>query len=45
MVSYEESKYTSELLPNSKLIKLEGIEHPIAKIRPEDLIDYIQMNL
>lgn len=44
MVSYEESEYVSRLLPNSKLIKLEGVEHPIDKIKTDDLINYIRSN-
>jgi len=44
MVSYEESEYASGLLPNSELIKLEGVQHPIDKIRADVLIDYIRSN-
>lgn len=44
MVSYEESEYVSELLPNSRLIKLEGVKHPIDAIGTDKLIDYIKSN-
>jgi pimeloyl-ACP methyl ester carboxylesterase len=42
MVSYEESEYVSKLLPNSKLIKLQGVKHPIDKIGTDELINYIR---
>ncbi|WP_353777490.1 alpha/beta fold hydrolase [Winogradskyella sp. 3972H.M.0a.05] len=45
MVSYEESEIVSELLPNSKLITLEGVEHPINKIESQTIVDYIISNL
>jgi len=44
MVSYEESEYVSMLLPNSKLVKLEGVKHPIDKIGVDELINYIKSN-
>jgi pimeloyl-ACP methyl ester carboxylesterase len=44
MVSYEESEYISRLLPNSKLIQLEGVKHPIDKIGTDELIEYIRSN-
>ena len=44
MVSYEESKYVARLLSNSKLVKLEGVKHPIDKIEVEDLVNYISSN-
>ncbi|MBW1296312.1 alpha/beta fold hydrolase [Aquimarina litoralis] len=44
MVSYEESKYVSDLLPNSKLVKLDGVKHPIDKIETNQLINYIRFN-
>jgi len=44
MVSYEESEYVSTLLPNSKLVKLEGVKHPIDSIRIDELIHYIKSN-
>jgi esterase/lipase len=43
MVSYEESEYVSRLVPNSKLIKLEGVKHPIDKIGTDELIEYIRL--
>ena len=42
MVSYEESKYVSELIPNSELIHLEGVKHPIDTIGTDELIQYIR---
>lgn len=44
MVSYEESEYVAGLLPHSKLVKLEGVKHPIGKIGVEDLVNYIKSN-
>jgi esterase/lipase len=44
MVSYEESEYVSGLLPNSKLIKLSGVKHPIDKIGTDELVNYILLN-
>lgn len=44
MVSYEESIHVSTLLPNSKLIKLEGAKHPIDTISIDDLIHHISSN-
>lgn len=44
MVSYEESKYVSNLLPNAKLIELEGVKHPIETIGTNELINYIMSN-
>jgi len=44
MVSYEESELVSKLLPNSKLIKLEGVEHPVDKIPSDKLIEFIISN-
>lgn len=44
MVSYEESKYISGILPNSKLVKLDGVKHPIDKIETNQLVNYIRSN-
>ncbi len=44
MVSYSESEYISGLLPNSKLVKLEGVKHPIEQIPIDKLVHYIQSN-
>ncbi|MEM7087431.1 MAG: alpha/beta hydrolase [Bacteroidota bacterium] len=44
MVSYEESAYVSELLPNSKLVELEGVKHPIDTVGTNELLDYITSN-
>ena len=44
MVSYEESKLVSNLLPNAKLIKLKGVKHPIDKIDVKELTNYIIEN-
>ena len=44
MVSYEESKYVSDLLPNSKLVQLEGVKHPIDQIETDQLVNYIRIN-
>jgi len=41
MVSHEESKYVSELIPHSKLVKLEEVKHPIDTIGADELVDYI----
>ncbi len=45
MVSYEESEHVAQLLPNSTLIQLDQVKHPIDKIEPNKLIDYIISNL
>jgi esterase/lipase len=42
MVSYEESEYVAALIPNSKLIQLEGIKHPIDTIETGELVQYIK---
>lgn len=42
MVSYDESKLISSLLPNGKLVTLDGVPHPIDKIDVEKLALYIQ---
>ena len=44
MVSYEESEHASSLLPNSKLIKLDDVKHPIDQIETNQLVDYIRFN-
>jgi len=44
MVSYSESEYVSGLLPNSKLVTLEGVKHPIEQASIDALIHYIQSN-
>lgn len=44
MVSYEESKYIYKILPNAKLVRLEGVEHPIEKIDLEQLANFILSN-
>lgn len=44
MVSFKESEYIANLLPNSKLIQLEGVKHPIDTISKEKLINYILTN-
>jgi hypothetical protein len=41
MVSFEESENTALLLPYGKIIVLEGIPHPIDRINPSELADYI----
>lgn len=45
MVSFEESKYAASLLPNSKLIVLNNIEHPIEKFPTDQLINFIRSTL
>ena len=42
MVSYEESEHVSNLIPNAKLIQLEGVKHAIDTIGPDILIHYIK---
>jgi len=44
MVSLEESDYAVSLLPQAKLIKMEGAKHPIEKVDPALIIDLIQNN-
>lgn len=44
MVSYEESAHVVQLLSNAKLVKLEGVEHPIDKIARDSLVNYIMTN-
>lgn len=44
MVSYEESEYVSNLLPNAQLIQLEGVKHPIETIGTEELLHFILSN-
>ena len=44
MVTYEESEHVLKLLPNARLVKLEGVEHPIEKVDPNTLADYIRSN-
>ncbi|PKA84481.1 pimeloyl-ACP methyl ester carboxylesterase [Ulvibacter sp. MAR_2010_11] len=44
MVSYEESAYASNILPNSKLIQLDGVKHPIDQIETDELINFIMSN-
>ena len=44
MVSYSESEHVSNLLPNSTLIQLEGVKHPIEKVDIDVLVDYIRAN-
>ncbi|MGK0391124.1 MAG: hypothetical protein ACI94Y_003886 [Maribacter sp.] len=41
MVSFEESKNASLLLVHEKIVVIEGIPHPIDKINPSELADYI----
>ncbi|MEO0627145.1 MAG: alpha/beta hydrolase [Bacteroidota bacterium] len=42
MVSYEESEYVTSLIPNAKLVELEGVKHPIDKVGVDVLVDYIR---
>jgi len=44
MVSYEESAYVSEVLPNSRVVKLDGVKHPIDTIKTNVLLNYILSN-
>lgn len=44
MVSVDETARIAELLPNSKLVKLEGVKHPIDRIETAVLVNYIKMN-
>jgi len=44
MVSYEESKHVSTLIPNVKLILLEGVKHPFDNIEVDILVNYIRSN-
>ena len=44
MVSFEESEYASNLIPNSKIIKLDGVKHPIEKNEVIDLGNFIISN-
>ena len=44
MVSLEESQHIAALLPNSTLIQLEGVPHPIDKVDLTTLVNYIQSN-
>ncbi len=41
MVSYEETEHVAKLLPNSELIHLEGVKHPIDVVNKELLLNYI----
>lgn len=44
MVSYEESAYAADLIPNVKLIKLEGAKHPIETVDQDVLIAFVSNN-
>jgi len=45
MVSYEESENIASLIPNSKIVRLEGVKHPISSIEDKVLLNYIVSNL
>ena len=44
MVSFEESEYASNLMPNSKIINLEGVKHSLEKNDVNDLANFIISN-
>ena len=44
MVSFEESEYASNLIPNSKILKLDGVKHSIEKNDIQDLVTFITSN-
>lgn len=41
MVTVEESREIAELLPNGRLVELEGVPHPIDQVEVGVLVDYI----
>ena len=45
MVTYDESKYVSERIPNSTLVTLEGVKHPIDQIETTQLSDFIKSSI
>lgn len=45
MVSYDETEHVAKLLPNSKLVQLEGVKHPIDMVDKELLLNFIFSNI
>ncbi len=44
MVTYDESEKVASILPDAKLISLDGVKHPIDKVEPVILLKYIMEN-
>jgi esterase/lipase len=44
MVSFEESEYAHKLIPNSKIIRLDGVNHSIVKNDIQNLVTFITSN-
>ncbi|MEZ4684943.1 MAG: alpha/beta hydrolase [Bacteroidia bacterium] len=45
MVTHAESEKVAGLLPNARLVSLEGVKHPLERVEPEVLAEYIMSNL
>ncbi len=44
MVTYEESEQVAAMLVNAKLVRLDGVPHPIEKVDVSVLVDYVLQN-